>query len=53
MTDKVKEAALWLATREPPLAGAIVPVLKERFSLTAFEAVLAIKEADLIRTRMR
>lgn len=53
MTDRVKEAALWLATREPRLAGAIVPVLKKRFSLTALEAVLAIKEAGLIRTRMR
>ena len=53
MTDKVKEAALWLATREPRLAGAIVRVLKKILSLTDFKAVLAIKETNLIRTRMR
>ena len=51
MTYKVKEAASWLATVEPRLSGAIVPILKERFSLTAYEATQAIVEANLIRAR--
>ncbi|MBI0008443.1 hypothetical protein H3S95_07310 [Bartonella sp. M0193] len=49
MTYKVKEAASWLATVEPRLSGAIVPILKKRFSLTTVEAVKAIEEADQIR----
>ena len=49
MTYKVKEAASWLATVEPRLTGAIVPILKKRFSLTTLEAVKAIEEADRLR----
>lgn len=49
MTYKVKEAASWLATVEPRLTGAIVPILKKRFSLTTVEAVKAIEEADRLR----
>jgi len=51
MSEKVKEAALWLAIQEPKLDGPIVPILKERFSLTAYEATQAIVEANLIRAR--
>lgn len=53
MTNKIKEAALWLACSKPQLAGAIVPILKKILSLTDFQAALAIKEVNLIRTRMR
>lgn len=49
MTYKVKEAASWLATVEPRFSGAIVPILKKRFSLTTVEAVKAIEEADRLR----
>jgi|GEM_PF-2522927 len=49
MTYKVKEAASWLAKVEPRLSGAIVPILKKRFSLTTVEAVKAIEEADRLR----
>lgn len=51
MSEKVRKAALWLATQEPKLGGPIVPALKERFKLTALEATHAIVEANLIRAR--
>ena len=49
MSEKVRQAALWLATREANFNEPIVPVLKERFKLTALDATHAIVEANLIR----
>lgn len=49
-TDKVKEAALWLATGGKNPNRASFPQLRER-GLNALEAVEAIRQAALIRAR--
>ncbi|MER9726907.1 MULTISPECIES: hypothetical protein [unclassified Mesorhizobium] len=51
-TALIGEAALWLATtpKQSRPRPAIVDV-KERFGLTALEAIQAIREADLIKAR--
>ncbi len=50
MTEAVQKAALWLATEKNP-PHPIVPELRERFGLSAAEAVAAIRESHLIRAR--
>lgn len=52
MTVKIQEAAQWLATtpqRDRPAHP--VPYLRERFGLSAAEAVAAIRESHLIKAR--
>lgn len=53
MTEEVKQAAHWYATI-PAIDRAMrpaVPLLKEKFGLTAKQAVDALREATLIRAR--
>lgn len=50
MTDSVQKAARWLATEKNP-PHPIVPALRERFGLSAAEAVAAIRESHLIKAR--
>ena len=47
----VEEAARWLATGGSDKSRAPVPQLRERFGLSAGEAIEAIREANLIRAR--
>ncbi|WP_192842982.1 hypothetical protein [Aureimonas frigidaquae] len=55
MTDKlsntqVQKAALWLAAqKEAP--HPVVPAIRQKFKLSAVDAVVAIREAQLIRGR--
>lgn len=50
--EAVQVAAQWLAEQIPPPRLA-VPLLKERFGLTALEACEAIATADRFRTYRR
>lgn len=50
VTRDVAVAANWLATEKSP-PHPIVPDLRQRFGLTLFEAVAAIREATLIKGR--
>lgn len=46
----VREAALWLAAqKEAP--HPVVPAIRHKFNLSAVDAVVAIREAQLIRGR--
>lgn len=49
----IELAARWLATtpRHARGDGAIVPILRQRFGLTSWEAIQAVKESHLIRGR--
>lgn len=48
----VEIAARWLATtRRDQVSGPVVPLLRHRFSLTAIQAVEAIRESRLILAR--
>jgi hypothetical protein len=45
----VDEAARWVATSRRDRSRAPIPVLRERFGLSAKEACLALAEANLIK----
>jgi hypothetical protein len=47
----VDEAARWFATSPRDRTRAPIPVLRERFGLSAKEACLALAEANLIKAR--
>lgn len=47
----VEAAALWLATGGVDRTKAAVPQIRERFGLTAAEAVESIRRANLIKAR--
>jgi hypothetical protein len=47
----VDEAARWYATTEQDTSRAPIPLLRERFGLTAQEACYALREAALIKAR--
>lgn len=57
MTESAKSisdidaAAQWLATGGADRTKAVVPQLRQRFGLTAAEAVAAIRESNLIQAR--
>lgn len=52
MTDSVKQAAHWLAvTPEAEKPHPIIPHIRERFGLSAMQAIEAINQARLIRAR--
>ena len=44
--DVVKLAALWLKTHRNECDGALIPFIRERFPLTAMEAIEAVKLAS-------
>jgi hypothetical protein len=48
---KIDEAARWYATTKHDTSPAPIPLLRERFGLTAQEACYALREASLIRAR--
>ncbi|MBN9552477.1 MAG: hypothetical protein J0H31_27390 [Alphaproteobacteria bacterium] len=49
--DDVKAAARWLATGGADRTKATVPQIRQRFGLTAAEAIAAIRESTLIKAR--
>ncbi|MEP7452801.1 hypothetical protein [Phyllobacterium sp. SB3] len=48
---KVREAAAWYAINPIDNRQPAIPLLRERFGLTALEACDAVKEAHIIRAR--
>lgn len=46
----IATAARWLATEKVP-PHPIVPTLRERFGLSALDAIQAMREAQLIKAR--
>jgi len=52
MTDAVVVAAQWLADQQEP-PPRVVPILRERFGLSALEACEACKLAQTYRTMRR
>jgi hypothetical protein len=48
---KIDEAARWYATARQDGTKAPIPILRERFGLTAQEACYALREAALIKAR--
>lgn len=44
-------AARWFATSPQDRSRAPIPVLRERFGLTAQQACMALREANLIKAR--
>jgi hypothetical protein len=50
-SDIVEQAARWYAVTPRDIDQPAVPLLRERFGLTALQACEAIKEAQLIRAR--
>lgn len=50
-SSTILDAAQWLATGGADKTKAVVPQLRERFSLSAVDACEAIREANLIRAR--
>ena len=51
LPSSVLDAAHWLATGGADKTKAVVPQLRDTFSLSATEACAAIREANLIRAR--
>ena len=51
-TPNVREAAIWLADQSAPPTP-LIPVLRERFNLTAMEACQASELASQFRTLRR
>jgi hypothetical protein len=49
--NPVSLAAKWLATGSADKSKAVVPQLKERFGLTALQAVEAMRESNLMLAR--
>lgn len=49
--SSVAAAASWLATGSADRSKPVVPQLKERFGLTALQAVQAMREANLVKAR--
>ena len=50
-SEMISEAAAWLCQPRERTGRATVPELRERFGLSAAEAVMAIREAHLRRAR--
>ncbi|MDX8438333.1 hypothetical protein [Mesorhizobium australafricanum] len=50
-TSEVEAAALWLATGGIDRTKAAVPQIRQRYGLTAAQAVEAIRRAQLIKAR--
>lgn len=44
----VQVSALWLASHRDECAGALIPFVRERFPLTAMQAIEAVKLAGLL-----
>jgi hypothetical protein len=51
VSSQVAAAAQWLATGGADRTKAVVPQLRQRFSLSATQAVAAIRESHLIKAR--
>ncbi|MDG4908440.1 hypothetical protein P9228_18610 [Mesorhizobium sp. WSM4898] len=50
-TSDIAAAAQWLATGGVDRTRAAVPQIRQRFGLTAAEAIAAIRESNLIKAR--
>ena len=51
--DAIEAAARWPVSPEwAATAGPVIPALKDRFGLSALEAIDAIRTANLIRARV-
>lgn len=48
----VAAAASWLATGSADRSKPVVPQLRQRFGLTALQAVQAMREANLVKARV-
>ncbi|MER9533017.1 hypothetical protein NKI89_24870 [Mesorhizobium sp. M0309] len=44
-------AAVWLATGGADKSKAVIPQIRERFSLSALQAVEAVRKSHLVRAR--
>jgi len=46
--DAITKAALWLSVHRDAYTGALIPVLRARFSLSALEAIEALKQGNAL-----
>lgn len=51
VSDRVMDAAQWLATGGADKSRSIIPQVREKFGLTLHEAAAACREAHLISAR--